>query len=351
MLFVDGAEHGRHRDASLPSFSPDARHVAYLTEHDDRRVALVVDGRETTTFDAPEAECGRAAKRAAPHPDLPGRHQVQYLADGSLLVMTRDRDGWGVYRDRERLASYAASDWEGGVTECKDAASFHPVGVRTAEGAPVAVWWERSAGENERWRVVRNGQPIDEVVCDGFWRAQPPELSRDGSHSAYACAARDLGGEGDVFVIKDGARYGPYKELWGIALSQDGTHVAYGATVGGGERPWSFYVDGKKVRGAGYEAVWRPRLAKDGVTLAWEARLSREGRGILGVNERVVGSFDEVLWGPDVRSRRDTRRVGDPARAEADTRRRRPRRRSVSAGSRPCGHSRRDPSVASSAYT
>jgi hypothetical protein len=105
-VIVDGKEYVRAPDVSLPSLSRDGAHLAYLVKDDDRSV-LVVDGDVQRTFDAPASSCARqAAEAVRGRPDLLGRHVVRYLADGSLLVATREANGWGVYHDETRVAAY-----------------------------------------------------------------------------------------------------------------------------------------------------------------------------------------------------------------------------------------------------
>lgn len=300
-LIVDGAEYARGTDLSTPALSRDGVHLAYLAKTDGDRVALFVDGEERRAIDPPRAACAVAAREAVRGPDLPGRHVVRYLVDGTLLVATRDADGWAIRRDDTPIASYAAATIDPRDGACKGLSAFAPGSMRFADRAPVSVWWERLAGEAERWHVVRDGRPLDDVICDGPWTTQPPELSRDGRHCAYACRTT-VGDQRHVHIVRDGVRYGPYAEVWGIALSDgEGDHVAYGAVpVRGddpGERPWSLYVDGR-VRNGDWQGVWRPRLSSDASTLAWEARARSDGPGVLGVNELQLTAFDDVFWGP-----------------------------------------------------
>jgi hypothetical protein len=296
-LFVDGAAITREADVSLPSFSADGAHVAYLTATDRRRT-LVVDGAARRTFEPPTALCGAGALSTAPHPDLPLRHVVKYLADGSLLVVTRDPDGWGIYRDDGRLASYPVSVVDHAPEECATAASFAPRSLRTAERAPVAVWWERAAGKQAGWRVVRNGEPVDDLTCTETWKQHPPEPSADGTRVVYPCL-RITNGVAEVSVVAGTARYGPYGSVWGIAPSKNDAHVAYGAQTNSFTRPWVIEVDGER-RAGPFASVWRPRVSDDGSVVAWEATLERDGRGVFGVNGRRIGSFDEILWGPEL---------------------------------------------------
>ena len=297
MLFRDGVEATRYDDASLPAFSPDGRHVAQLGAA-EKRVTLYVDGVPQQGFEAPSAPCAEAAAAAARHPDLPMRHRVQYLSDGALLVLTRDADGWGIYRDGARLASYPVSTLDTVNDDCRKGATLAPGSLRTAEKATAAFWWERVAGDADLWRVVRDGRPIDDVTCIAPWRTQPPEVSADATHVAYACAVATEQGGRQGILYHDGKRLGRYDEIWGIALSKNGAHVAYGATEPGDPLPWSIYVDGE-ARVGRFDSTWRPRVSDDGRIVAWQAKRNDQTRGVLGINDRRVAAFDDVLWGPE----------------------------------------------------
>jgi hypothetical protein len=298
ILFADGVEIGRYVDVGVPAVSRDG-HVAYLARTVDERAALFVDGVQRRTFAAAAAPCALAAVRNLKGPQLAQHHVVRYFADGSLLLLTRDADGWAVFHDDARVASYPTSNIDPDDDACKATARLAQGSIRKADEAPVAAWFERLPGAEERWRVVRNGEPVDDAICAAPWRQQPPELSPDGTHITYACASK-IGDENDqVVIIKDGVRYGPYREVWGLALSKNGAHVAYGAAPDPKiDRPWSVYVDGEP-RTKRYTSVWRPLVSDDGTTLAWEAQNSDQPRGVLGIDARSVGSFDVVAWGPE----------------------------------------------------
>ena len=219
-----------------------------------------------------------------------------------MLVVTRDAEGWGFYHDETRLASYPLSTANHVDDDCKASATFAYQSIRAADEAPAAAWFERLEGREERWRVVRNGKPVDDVICNANWSQQPPEISADGRHVAYACPFWSDTGEERVQIVRDGVRYGSYLDVWGIALSGNGAHVTYGASDGTPPQPWTIDVDGE-VRTRRYALVWRPRVSDDGATVAWESQLERtsDASGRFGIDRHVLGSFDEVLWGPEVR--------------------------------------------------
>src|SRR5262249_56333515 len=95
-------------------------------------------------------------------------------------------------------------------------ASIVASSIVSADDAPVAVWWERMPGAELRWRVVRDGQAIDGMICSSYWDTQPPVVTADGAHVAYVCPT-PIETEvplGRRWVVLDGRRFGPYIESW-----------------------------------------------------------------------------------------------------------------------------------------
>ncbi len=296
-LLVDGEVAARVDEMGLPAMSDDGRHVAYLARTEDG-VRIMVDGTKGRSFPTPEAPCGAAALQAAAPPDLALRHSVRFLADGGILVVTRDAEGWGVYRDGLRIASYAVSSLDQKDDDCAHLSEIAPATVRTASEAPAAFWWERVAGDAEIWRVVRNGHPVDDVTCVEPWRRHPPEPSADGTTVVYPCLVQKPDSTREIWLIHGKEKYGPYGDVWGMAPTKNGAHVAYGAAEGTSERNWSIHVDGTR-RVSGFSAVWRPRLSEDAKHLAWQGVRDPLERSVFGIDDRPLGSFDGVLWGPE----------------------------------------------------
>jgi hypothetical protein len=293
-MLVDGTDMGRYWAASVPAFSPDARHVAWLVLEEGGRTNVVVDGAVVRTFDAATTPVDRERF------DLLAR--LTYLSDGRLLVLAPTGGGWTLFRDDERLATYAQSLIPGTtiVIGTKDTPPSIVAGsVESAKAAPVAVWWERMSGEDERWRVVRDGAAVDGIVCATYWSTQPPVVSDDGRHIAYVCGGPS---EPEVplgrrTVVLDGRRFGPYTESWALGLADDGSRVAYGATVSMPVREWRMHANGIPIAGP-FELVWRPRLSPDARHVFWAGGPER-GRRAIGVDARVVTRFDDILYGPE----------------------------------------------------
>ena len=304
VVLADGKELARADDASMPAFSPDGKHLAYLVQRSDGRVALVVDGTEQEPYEDAENPCTLVAKTSDVGPNLPPQFSVNYLSDGSLLVLTQDRDGWAVFRDRTRLASYPGSRPKSASANvlalgsaCGSTGMIVPDSIAVAAEAPVAAWWERLPGDTERWRVVANGQPVDDTVCGAFWDDPTPEISADGKHVAYPCRAADSRFPDQIFVVADGHRYGPYKDVWSMAFSSDTQHLAYDASEATAEQAWQLYVDGTAFPRHVY-ALWRPRFSPTNTWVAWAALPAFGAKGVVGVNRRQFTAFDDVLWGP-----------------------------------------------------
>ncbi|HJQ82446.1 MAG TPA: hypothetical protein VKA21_00105 [Candidatus Binatia bacterium] len=299
-VVADGVELGRYPDASVPAFSPDGRHLAYLVASADAKIKLIVDGAERTEWPVPASECAARRKPEPRGPNMWPQFRVRYLTDGSLVVMTQDADGWGVYRDGVRIASYAVSLFgtqERLPSSCpRTATAVASSYFVSAENAPVVAWWERLAGEEERWRVVVDGKPVDDVVCLRPWSIHPPELTADGRRVAYTCAVREP--TDGLLMVAGERRWGPYLDMWAHVWSDDGEHVAYGAVEAPSDRPWRYYVDGV-ARTEGFAEVWRPRLEAGTGRLAWQSKTTEdEAGGVLGIDGHRITSFDQMVWGP-----------------------------------------------------
>jgi len=299
VMVADGVTLESHPDASVPALSPDGRHLAYLVSAGGQ-TRLVVDGAERATYPPATRECSARKKRDPRGASYWPQFQVRYLADGRLGVMTEDADGWGVYRDGTRIASYPASMLLARPYLFTGCETVPTIAAWTfTGGGDVLAWWERLEGTAERWRVVVDGKPVDDVVCSTAWPKQPPEVSADGRHVLYACTVSEP--EARVDVVADGRRYGPYLDVAAYGWSEDGTHVAYAAAADESDRPWAYYVDGTR-RIGGFSAAWRPRLEPGTGRLAWEGMVEDGGRGVLGVDGRRLASFDAVVWGPAFRT-------------------------------------------------
>lgn len=309
VVMVDGVERGRYHDTSKPAFSFDGQHVAWLAEDEGRKLSLVVDGAVRRTYDAPAPPPGHTVSeplhRSTMASEMALQYAVQYLSDGRILAIVRDRAGWTVERDGTALASYdfnPTSRPDNGAPDIDPFAltnAFTPESLAVADAAPVAIWWERLPGAPVQWRVVRDGTPVDGVVCLSAWTGQQPIVSPDGQHVAYPCTTNDGADFGDpprVYIVVDGRRFGPYVNIWGLRLSDDGAHAVWAAaTSKDANAPWRYAIDGLLLKTEVNEA-FRPRLDPTNRHLAW---LGRQGKHLrFGLDDTPLGTVDEVLWGP-----------------------------------------------------
>jgi hypothetical protein len=142
-----------------------------------------------------------------------------------------------------------------------------------------------------------DGKPATEPRCLRPWPHQNPQLPASGHPVAFPCSIRfDDHGEA-ILVIHGLHQYGPYPEVWALALSDDGRRLAYGASDGSLDRGWAVYADGVQ-QSDRYYAIWRPRFDPSAKHLAWEAMLSGRGPNVLVLDGRVLASFDDLLDGP-----------------------------------------------------
>ena len=167
VIYADGKGLGRYSDASLPDFSPDGRHIAYLARDNTGKVNLYVDGKSEKIYADPEVKCSFALRAFVQGPNMHILYSARYLSDGRLLVVTQDKQGWLVYRGNEPIGTYIQSIWGGGdlrimkFSDFETSQSFVPWSITPAAESPVAVWWERMQGKQEMWHIVKDGKPVD----------------------------------------------------------------------------------------------------------------------------------------------------------------------------------------------
>ena len=152
VVWVDGGEAGRWADESLPAFSDDGLHVAWLAETGAGRIVLVLDGVEHAPLDVPAVPTSPVAKQSRIGPNLSPQFSVRWLPNGPLLALAQDRDGWSVSRDGERLGSYRLSAWNGESRRSSPPArSSRPWRLSCRRRSP--------SPRPRRWRRGGNGSP------------------------------------------------------------------------------------------------------------------------------------------------------------------------------------------------
>jgi len=304
VIMCDGKEFSRHSDASIPQFSADGEHVSYLVK-DSGGVALHVDGKEVRTYKEPELKCSSAFNAFLIGPNMNNSFFTKYLSDGRLLVLSYSPKGWTVYRDNDPLAVYLHNVWGGGglqtitYKDFNNTQSIVPWSVTVAENAPVSLWWEREAGQQEQWRIVRDGKPVDTVICNWFWGSQRPVISDNGLHWGYvARTVTPPSTNEEIHAVVDGRLFGPYGNVWGLSFSTAGKRFAYAASELSGEKDkdtWSFFVDGTPVP-LKYRSVWPPVFSSDGNHVAWKA--TRENKAVVALDGKEIAVEAALLWGP-----------------------------------------------------
>lgn len=301
IIIADGKEIGRYQDACIPSFSPDSKHLAYLAEDDTNDISLFVDGKKEKSYSKPEVKCSFVFNAYMIGPNMNILFSCKYLSDGRLLILTQDKNGWVVYKNSEVLETYLQNVWGGGQLrtykfgEYKTTQSIVAWSLTTAEESPTAIWWERLLGEEERWRIVKDGKPVDSIVCTDSWHSQRPVVSANGLHCGYVAITKASSSESkDIHTIIDGKKYGPYDNIWGITFTNDGKHFAYLATEPN-EKRWSVFLDGKPLSSK-YESGSAPILSYDGVHIAWKEY--RESKVAISMDGNELALEDKVVWGP-----------------------------------------------------
>jgi hypothetical protein len=310
VLYEDGQDVGRYDDISFPEFSSDGKHLAFLAVQNGR-MQLVVDGKPSTVFDQPKVKSSMMFRAFSNGPNMSMLTAVHYGGKSSLEQLVQDANGWTVYKDAKPLASYLRNIWGGGdyklidFSGFDDTASILAYSFTVAENAPVAAWWERPSGKGAAWRIAVDGKAADAMSFPNFWSSSRPVLSHDGMHIAYAADSEPSGSnKRTAFVVSDGAKFGPYTNVWGIRIANDGKHIAYAASDGSSKPEWSYYLDGKAF-GQRFESVYPPILSANGRHVAWRA--VRNKKQILVVDGQEVATTDDVIWGPDVSDSGETR--------------------------------------------
>ncbi len=299
-VYSNGELLGVYQDVSVPAIRSDGQEVAFVAERADGSHVLVVNGKERRVFERPPADKASPPLRMSERAPGLGQFKLLYLTDGSLVTLAYDRDGWALYRNDTRLASFAhvlslGGQVSFGFDQFRTSPTILANSLNGADSAPVVAWWEKVPGEESKWRLNRDGKP-ENTICEHYWEFMPPMLSDDGQHLAYPCY-RGLPVSPDVpadFVV-DGKRWGPFYSVWGVAFDPAGERVAFAAS----REPrgkWSYLIDGLAFPLA-YDEAWRPRFSPDGRHLAWEAR--HKQKVVAVVDGDSVYSFDTILWGPE----------------------------------------------------
>lgn len=302
---------GEHPQTSRPAVSPDGEHVAYIAADEEGSQSLFVDGALERRFGKPEVPhlpAVKATEEQGEDPPLAPETSVAYLGDGTLVGVALGEKGWTVFHGDESWATYPGIRLpQGGsvqidASDLLTAPAISAGSLVVAESAPKACWWERMAGDAERWRVMCNGEPVDSQVCENASPALPITVAAGGA-VAYVCQQTPALAPGDVervpknlWVVSPGERRGPYRFVWGVELSADGRHVAY-AAADELDEPWFYVVDGRRIVGD-WQQAFPPKLSPDGSTVVWAASREEQARRVDLVIDGEILTRAEMVMAP-----------------------------------------------------
>jgi hypothetical protein len=310
VILRDGETLGPFTDAGVPSWSPTGV-LAYLRAGGEpgpgRQIELVVGDTITHGPVVAGPTCLPMFGEELKGPEMALHTNVRHLSDGRVLAVVPHEGRWAVIRGDDVLATFDASTPTspgsvgpyalGGAAPCQAGSVIVATSLTTAAQAPVAAWWERAAASDGTWRVVVDGTPVANARCLRPWPHQPPQLSDDGRVVAFPCVTR-FDEHGEAIVVVHGDRqYGPYPEVWALALTNDGRRLAYGASDGSLDLGWAIYADGVQASER-YYSVWRPRFDPTMRHLGWEATRTNTGPNIFVLDGRPLATFDDLVDGP-----------------------------------------------------
>lgn len=308
-VFGPAGDLGTFRDTTAPLLDDRGEHVAWLAALGDERRALFVDGKEVRSFGEPAPSTRAPIRIARPGPNLAPEEVVRWLSDGSLVGIVPSGLGWLVFRANgeapgEALRDWASHDvlWRGPQPPPGDpllrtrGSALLSGSLAIAERAAVACWWERPGAAGGRWRVSCNGKPADETTC-AFAGTTPISVAPGGGGKAYACLDADGAGAPATFVVANGRRLGPHREVVAVGAA-DGGPFAYAARDAA-DAPFFFVVDGRRIPGE-WDEVFAPSFSPDGTHVAWGARRAKGSRVDLVLDGRTRARADLVVAPPRV---------------------------------------------------
>jgi hypothetical protein len=300
---------GEHPDTTSPVVSPDGEHVAYIAADEEHRQRLFVDGKVRRDFGRPEGAHLPAIKPAKEGPNLEPETTLHYLSDGTLAGVALGEAGWTVFHEDEVWAAYPAihmppeAPFQVDDPTLRESSGIVAGSFTVAEDAPMACWWERMAGEVDRWRVLCNGKPIDSQTCEVQSPGVPISIAANGGGAAYVCRSTPQTettpdpAPKNLWIVVNGERQGPHRFVWGVSLSPDGKHYGY-AAADSLDEPWFYVIDGKRHDGP-WQQTFPPRFSADGKTAVWAASGDEEGRRVdLVIGGNIVTRAELIMKPP-----------------------------------------------------
>lgn len=305
---------GEHAATSVPAVSADGSRVAYVAADNAGLQSLYVDGVLQRNFGKPQVPFLPAVglqteESERDGPPLAPESTVAFLSDGTLAGVALGEQGWTVFHDDQTWAAYAAirrpprSGLQVLSPDFATSAAIMAGSLVVAEGIPLACWWERLNGEQERWRVVCNGEPIDSELCESASPVLPITMAANARAVAYLCQNTPPALDAEIdrtprnlWVIAKGERHGPYRFVWGIELSADGKHLAFAASDEV-EKPWSYFIDGRRITGP-WQRAFPAKFSEDGSTVVWAASPEEEARRLDLVHDGDILARAEMVLAP-----------------------------------------------------
>jgi hypothetical protein len=303
-IIVDGKVAGKYRDTSYPVFFPNGSSYAHIVLNDNDTMSLIVDGQIRKSFPKPTVPCSFIFNSSVSGPNLDGLVKLHVGQDGHLSYLVRDDLGWSVYVDDKRVASYGGVVWGSTASHwlsyegSERGAWIMEYSFAGAKNGSSVAWWAGTEvdqhGSRGHWRVLLNGEAHDNRTWENPRTGVAPRISGDGKHLAYAAGLKTTSGEQEYSVVLDNTQFGPYADVWALALSEDGTHVAYAAKAKGASL-WRGYLDGTPL-GETYDSLYATAFIRGTASVAWTGE--RSGKTSVITNGMVLHGADQVMFGP-----------------------------------------------------
>ena len=296
IVIIDDKVIGTYKDATQPIFTSDGKKNAFFTLNTDETMSLIVNSTVQQTFKKPTSPCSFI------YGWMDSMVKLLFISDNQLSYFVRDDQGWSIYKDEQRIASYGTVilAFKGNVMYLiyngheKDAAIMENSLVTDKNGKVVA-WWSRGNKSLNEWRILVNGVPKDDHVWISDDQRLPPKLSSDGSEIAYVATHKTNSDSEVCYVIHGDKKYGPYNRVWALEISDDGKSVAYAAKSIVDPKIWNGYVNGTKV-GEDFESLYNTIFFSNNNKVAWAA--AREGKEFAVIDGIPCSFADAVLYGP-----------------------------------------------------
>ena len=297
IVIIDDKVIGTYKDATQPIFTSDGKKNAFFTLNTDETMSLIVNSTVQQTFKKPTSPCSFI------YGWMDSMVKLLFISDNQLSYFVRDDQGWSIYKDEQRIASYGTVIWGGFGGNVmylsydgheKDSAIMETSLVTDKNGTVIA-WWSRGNKSLNEWRILVNGVPIDDHVWISDDQRLPPKLSSDGSEIAYVATSKTISGSKECYVIHGNKKYGPYNRVWALEISDDGKSVAYSAKPTEDSEFWNCYVNGSKF-GEDFKSLYNTIFFSNNNKVAWAA--AREGKAFAVIDGIPCSIADAVLYGP-----------------------------------------------------